>query len=466
MQRIPTKDFLPWTYEYMTHNEVNEDCLYLNVWTGAKSAMEKRPVYMYIYGGGFSGGSAEVPIYDGEGLASKGLVVVTINYRLGILGFFAHPELSKESSHNVSGNYGLLDMIAALKWIHDNIAAFGGDPNRVTIAGQSAGSIAVHDLVTSPLARGLFQRAIAESAGSTVGQSGLGNGGAAPSLATAEAGGVRFGEEKGAKSIADLRAMSWEELVAPPPGAAGGDGAPGPHGARRSAAPPAMRGRGPAGSPVIDGYVLPMSPNEAIARGKYNDVPFLTGNNTGELAGLVNPRDPVTLESFRNQAKQRYGDDADKFLALYPASTDTEAVAAQIQANRDLTMVGLYLWAAMRSKTSKNKTFDYLYDHVMPGPESAWLGAFHTSEVPYVMNTLYEAPRRPFADVDHKIADMMSSCWVNFATNGDPNGKGLPLWPSYSGSATIMELGDKNEAVPAAGDEAKLAFFKAYLTRP
>jgi len=441
MQNISTRESQPWTNEFMTHNEVSEDCLYLNVWTGAKSASEKRPVYMYIYGGGFTGGSAAVPIYDGEGLASKGLVVVTINYRLGILGWFAHPELSKESSNNVSGNYGLLDQIAALKWIHDNIAAFGGDSNRVTIAGQSAGSIAVHDLVASPLARGLFQRAIAESGGSTVGRAGIGNGGAAPSLATAEAGGVRFAESKGAKSISELRAMSWQQLTAPQPGGGRGNadpsaarGATAASGGGRAAAPPGGRGGGAAGSPIIDGYVLPAAPNDVIAQGKYNDVPFLTGMNTGELAGLVASRTPITLEGFQNQAKQRYGEDADKFLALYPASTDAEAVAANTQANLDRTRVALNLWAAMRAKTSRAKTFDYLFDHALPGPESSWLGAFHTGEVPYVMNTLYTSPR-PFVDADRK------NCRHDVLLLGELRHQRRSEWKGIAGLAVLQWQG-------------------------
>src|SRR3984957_2684871 len=196
----------PWTYEFMTHGDISEDCLYLNVWTAAKSAAEKRPVFVYLYGGGFSEGSAAVPVYDGEGLAKKGLVAVTINYRVGVLGFLADPELTSESGHRSSGNYGLLDQIAALQWVHDNIAGFGGDANRVTVAGQSAGGMSVHDLTASPLAKGLLQRAIIESGGSNIDRAG--NPGTR-TLAEAEADGQKFAQSKGAKSIAELRAMSW-----------------------------------------------------------------------------------------------------------------------------------------------------------------------------------------------------------------------------------------------------------------
>jgi carboxylesterase type B len=187
--------------------------------------------------------------------------------------------------------------------------------------------------------------------------------------------------------------------------------------------------------------------------------------NLGELGGLTPSQTAVTLESFRNQARQRYGDDADKFLALYPASNDQEAAAAQAQASRDQSLVSLYLWAKMRSKTAKTKAFEYLWDHALPGPDAARFGAFHTGEVPYVLNTLYASPR-PFTDVDRKLAGMMSSYWANFAANGNPNGKGLPLWPAYSGKAEIMELGDKTGPVAAADSAAKQAFFQAFLTRP
>src|SRR4029453_9723585 len=194
----------PWTYEFMTHGDISEDCLYLNVWTPATSTTARRPVFVYIYGGGNVEGSVPVPAYDGEGLASKGLVVVTFNYRVGVLGFFTHPELSKESPYHASGNYGLLDQIAAVKWVHDNIAGFGGDPSRITVAGQSAGGQGVQNLTASPLAKGLFHRAIIESAG-----------GAARPLADAEADGVRFAEAKGAKTLAELRAKPWQDLVTP-----------------------------------------------------------------------------------------------------------------------------------------------------------------------------------------------------------------------------------------------------------
>jgi len=272
----------------------------------------------------------------------------------------------------------------------------------------------------------------------------------------AEERGVRFAEGKGAKSIADLRAMSWQQLTAPITPPAGAPAAGGGRGAGRGS--PAT------GAPIVDGYVLIASANDTVFLGKHNDVPVLTGMNTGELGGLT-PGVPITLDRFREQARQRYGADADKFLALYPAASDADAAAAQAQANRDQTLVAMYLWARKRSATSKTKVFQYLFDHALPGPESARYGAFHTGEVPYVMNTLYATPR-PLTDVDRKIAGMMSSYWVNFATGGDPNGKGLPAWPASSAKPQVMEVGDKTEPVPVAGSAARQAFFEEYLNMP
>jgi para-nitrobenzyl esterase len=423
----------PWTYEFMTHTDVSEDCLFVNVWTGAKSAGEKRPVYVYIYGGANTSGSGAVPVYDGEGLAKKGIVVVTVNYRVGILGFFTHPELTAESDVHASGNYALLDLIAALRWVHENIAAFGGNPDRVVIGGQSAGASNTHSLVASPLAKGLFHGAIAES-GSSVNGLGLMN---SRTLAEQEKLGVQFAEAKGAHSLAELRKMSWKELTAPPQG-----GAP-----FRWAV-------------VVDGYVQPAPAGEMFAQGRQNDVPTLTGCNMGE--GGASPHPTTTADAFERQARQRYGDMADEFLRLYPAATDEQARAALNESSWDAERATMYLWAVKRAKTAKTAAYTYFWEHTLPGPEADRYGAFHTSEVPYAMNTLYMSDR-PFADADHKIADMMSSYWANFIRTGDPNGKGLPRWPAVSEQAgKTMEVGDRNAPIPVA-DPARLAFFEKFF---
>ena len=437
IQEMPSSN-PPWTYEFMPHNPIGEDCLYLNVFTSAASAAEKRPVFVYIYGGGFRQGGTAVPIYDGEGLAKKGLVVVTINYRVGIFGFLAHPELTRESGHQASGNYALLDQIAALKWVQRNIAQFGGDPNNVTIDGQSAGGAAVHDLTASPLARGLFQRAIVQSGGSTISRGGVG-GGLEP-LAEAEKDGQKFAEMKGAHSLAELRVMSWQELLKP---------LPGPQNNFRFA-------------PIADGYVLPASFMTVIREGKQNDVVTLTGSALGELGGISGPPKPVTLSEFRSQAHQRYGEAADEFLKLYPATTDEEAQAAQKQSTKDQALVAQYLWARVRAKTAKTKVYEYLWDHTLPGPDSAKYGAFHSSDLLYTLNNLNTSDR-PFTAEDRRIADMMSSYWANFIATGDPNGKGLPFWPAVDDKPQVMEVGDKTAPIPLAGDPAKIQFFEKFF---
>jgi carboxylesterase type B len=432
----------PWTYEFMAHGRISEDCLYLNVWTPARSASERRPVMVFIHGGANTEGSGSVPVYDGEGLASKGVVAVTINYRLGVLGFLAHPELTKEAVYHASGNYGLLDQIAAVRWVHENIAAFGGDPQRIAVAGQSAGAAAVRNLLISPLSKGTFQRAIAESG---VGVTGFGSG--MRKTAEAEQEGVRFAEGKGATSLSELRALTWQQLMAPPPAAGG-----------RIGAPPFRWGA------ILDGYALTMTEAEAFATGRHNDVPVLAGSNKDEGGAAPNPT--ITLEAYRKQAEQRYGDRSAEFLTLYPAASDEEARAAQNESARDQSRVSTHLWAAMRAKTAKSKTFTYFWTHTLPGPDAVQYGAFHTSEVPYVLNTLARSDR-PFAEQDRKIADVMSSYWANFAAAGDPNGKGLARWPSVGDSPQeTMAVGDGYAAIPLAGNPSKRQFWMAFLTRP
>jgi carboxylesterase type B len=410
----------PWTYEFLTHNDVSEDCLYLNVWTGARGSGEGRPVYLYIYGGANTEGSGAVPIYDGEGLAKKGVVVVTVNYRLGIFGFFAHPELSSEAEYKASGNYALLDLVAALHWIHENIAAFGGDPEKVTIGGQSAGGANAHSLMASPLAKGLFRGAIIESAG-----------GGVRKRAEVEQAGVKFAESKGAKSIDELRKMSWKDLTAPVAGAP-----------RFSTA-------------VADGYVLPQSAAERLEE---SDLPLLTGTNKHESGATPHP--DVTLAGYQEAVRRRYQDLAEEVLKLYPATSDEEARVAQNELAWDSVRVSGSLRAS-----KKSKVFTYFWDHTLPGPDADKYGAFHSSEVPFVMDALSTADR-PFTAVDRKIADMMSSYWANFIATGDPNGRGLAHWPAVREQpATTMEVGDRTAAIPVAGSEAKRQLLEKYFAK-
>jgi para-nitrobenzyl esterase len=438
----------PFTPEFLAQGETSEDCLYLNVWTGAKKAQEKQAVFVYIHGGGFGEGSGSIDVYNGEGLAKKGVVVVTINYRISIFGFFVHPELTKESGNNASGNWGLLDMVAALQWVHDNIAAFGGDPSRVTISGQSAGAMAVNDLAVSPLAKGLVHRGIAQSGSS------LGGGRGGSGLADVEKRGLQFQQQKGAKSLAELRAMSVEQLMAPLPQPAGQTAAGG------------RGGSGISWGVVTDGYVMPAAIDAIVEKRQQNDIQFMTGANSGEGAA---PNLTITLEAYRNQVKQRYGDLADRVLALYPATSDNEA----IQANKDLAIdnqrVRFYRFAQVRAAAGKSKVYIYWFNHPIPGCCAAQIGAFHTAEVPYTMNSLHmlKDPQFKLTKADYDVADTVSTYWVNFAKTGDPNGKGLPNWPAADAKSTsIMQLGDPSKAIPVAGSPEKLKLLIEFQSRP
>ncbi|MFO7302237.1 MAG: carboxylesterase family protein [Acidobacteriota bacterium] len=426
----------PWTYEFMAHGEVSEDCLYLNIWTPARLPIERRPVFVYIHGGANTEGSGSVPVYDGEGLASRGLVVVTINYRLGVFGFFAHPELTAESPHGASGNYGLLDQIAAVRWVRENIAAFGGDPDRITIAGQSAGAAAVHSITASPLAAGLFHRAIAQS-GSSLNTFGPGR-----PLAELEAEGARFAAAKGAPSLAGLRAMPADQLFASVPS---GSGAP-------------FRW-----SPVVDGYALPASVGEIFRAGRQNDVPTLTGANRDESG--ASPQPDITRERFVSQARERWGDRADDFLALYPAADDEQAKEAANTSARDLARTSMYLWALERAATARTPVYTYYWTHPLPGPEIDRYGAFHTSEVPYLLNSLFRSPR-PFTALDYRIADLFSTYIVNFAETGDPNGVGLPEWrPVSTDRRETFEIGGRAGAMPLTSRPEAFDLLRELLLR-
>ena len=398
MQGTPVP-FMMWTQEFIAPKEpLSEDCLYLNVWTGAKDATEKRPVFVYIYGGGFSSGSGAVPVYDGEEMAKKGLVFITINYRVGTLGFLAHPELTAESPNHASGNYGLLDQVAALQWVNKNVAAFGGDPGNVTIAGQSAGAFSVNYLVASPLTKGLFHRAIAESGGAVLSTNQLARG---SNLNAAEAAGVKFAESLGAASLAELRAKPANVI---------------------------LNARGP-GSPIVDGYFLPEPVGGIFASGEQNDVPVILGWNQDEGFG----GQPVPADQFKERVKQQFGESADDFLAQFPVNSDDDAFAIQNDLGSLQTFgVQSFHWMKLQNQTGKSKVFLYRFDKDLPYAEGMNdFGAFHTGEVPYAYNNLKMSPR-PWTDTDYELANTMSDYWVNFAKNGNPNGEDLPEWEACS----------------------------------
>ena len=402
---------------------LSEDCLYLNVWTAATRPNERRPVMIWIHGGGLTRGSGSNPYFDGESLAAKGVVVVTINYRLGVLGFFAHPELTKESGHNASGNQGFLDQVAALGWVQRNIVAFGGDPGNVTIFGQSAGSWGINVLVASPLAKGLFHRAIGESGGQFA---------RSQKLPDAEQAGLKLAKSVGAESLPALRLKTSDELPKSQSGA----------------------------SAVVDGFVLPESVRAIFSAGKQNDVPTLIGSNQDEGTTLTPPT--IKLETFKSQAKARFGEQADAYLKLYPASNDQEAWAANAAAMRDQSFGWeMRTWARTQAKTGKSKVYLYYFTMVPPGP-FARFGAFHGAEYRYVFGTVQPDLAR---DSDKKLSGIMSSYWVNFARTGDPNGKGLPAWPAYQEKADLaLQLGETVEPVPTP-HKPSLDFLDAYFAK-
>jgi para-nitrobenzyl esterase len=400
----------------------SEDCLYVNVWTPAKAANDRLPVMVWTYGGGFTGGSGAEARYDGEALAKKGIVVVTYNYRLGMFGFLAHPELTRESGHNASGNYGMMDFTAVLRWVQKNVAAFGGDPRKVTIAGESAGAILVASMVGSPEGKGLFQRAMAQS-GAWMGLS-IGK---MRTLQEAEEAGKR---SAGSHSIAELRAMPTQEV--------------------------AQNVTGVRADVIVDGWIVPEDQSLTFAKGKQNDVDVLVGSNQDEGTFFGGP--PVSADAAKSRARQTYADLADDFLKLYPADTDAETAASGLMRSRDETGWHMRTWAQLQAKRGR-KAYLYYFTHVPPGNGAR--GATHTAELPYMFNN--PPANGSWTDLDHKLADTMSSYWANFIATGDPNGKGLPTWQPYSSKndSQAMVLGDVVQFGPQI-ELPRLAFFDKY----
>jgi para-nitrobenzyl esterase len=404
---------------------LSEDCLYLNVWTGAANASERRPVLVYIFGGAFTEGAGSVPLYDGDALAQKGAVVVTINYRLGPYGFFVHPALTAESPHQASGNYGLMDMLASLRWVQSNIAAFGGDPSNVTMFGQSAGAMAIASLVASPEAKGLVQRAISQS-GSWLG---LGPVPAMRTRAQAEGAGVEAALAAGVTTVAQLRAMSPADVTEK------------------------FRSAGM----IVDGWVIPEDPATTFAAGRQNAVDVLVGSNKDE-AFFPGAR---SVEEFEEQARARWGALAPLFLAAYPHATDEEARASAAQASNDGTFWTMRQYADYQVQRG-NKA--YLYFFAQNPPAAAGQPVFpaaHAAELPYVFNNVGELPLFPdrsdpqlagASAPDLKVAEQMSSYWVNFARTGNPNGPGLPTWQEHQRGAgeraIVLDAEPSAESVP------------------
>jgi len=422
----------------MSTYPVNEDCLYLNVWTPAKSASERLPVMVWIYGGGFAIGATSLGTYDGTNLAKKGVVLVSVAYRVGPFGFLAHPQLTAEQGGH-SGNYGLMDQIAGLQWVKRDIAAFGGDPRRVTIFGESAGGIAVSMLAASPLAKGLFTGAISESGGNFAPARAANEGGEnMVSLATAEKNGAAFLSKIGAASIADARKIPAETIQKNlPPGLGGG------------------------WWPDFDGYVLPGDQYRLYEAGQYNDTPVLIGTNADEGALFVAN---AKADAYEAAIRAGYGEYADKILAAYPGGTDAEALRSSRDMFRDTAFAWpTWAWARLQSKTGKGKVFVYYFSHRPPYPDTpqfkGW-GAAHAGELSYVFGNFSAA--MPPRDADRAVSDQVSSYWTNFAKTGNPNGTGLPQWPAFSdANQQVMNLNDPSTAIPVPNLE-KLKVLDGY----
>ncbi|HYO22153.1 MAG TPA: carboxylesterase family protein, partial [Flavisolibacter sp.] len=415
-------------------------CLYLNVWTPAKSSTERLPVLVYFFGGGFRGGDGSEYRYEGESMARNGIVAITVNYRLTVFGFFSHPELTKESPHHASGNQGLMDQAMALQWVQKNIAAFGGDPKKVTIAGESAGSFSVSAQMASPLAKNLMAGAIGES-GSLLGSF------TPVPLADAEKTGVQFADSMGARSLAELRAMPAEKLL-------------------QATARPGMS-RFPV---TVDGYFFPKSPQLIFESGEQAKVPLLAGWNSeeGNYRGIIG-QDKPSIENFTKAVQRLYGDKASQVLSVYNPTTDSEVeqVATDLASDRFIGF-STWRWTNLQSKTGGKPVYRYLYSRARPLTKTqtaklllgqadgsmpkdtlgkaiqkqAMRGAVHSAEIEYAMGNLPTNRVYDWQPDDFKVSEIMQQYFINFIKTGNPNGIGLPSWPAvqYGKEAAFMHI--------------------------
>lgn len=412
---------IPLEDTFLNPYPVSEDSLYLNIWRPAGAASADLPVIVYVPGGGFATGSGALPLYDGEALASTGeAVVITINYRLGVLGFLSHPELAAESRYGASGNYGILDQIAALDWVRQNIAAFGGDPERVTIAGESAGGESVCILGATPLAEGLVDGIIGSS-GACMGTEGnTEDGDQSDSRAVAEDAGERLAQELGVETVAELRDLPVDRITE------------------------AAAAVGPHWRPSVDGYVLDHSPAEIYAAGGQLDVPTMIGSNADELSiTRAFPSDPVSPGEYRETVQDEHGDDAAAFLDLYPGQAEEQVAGSLLRAQTDRVFTrAMYRWAHLQSRTGRAPTYLYYFTHTPPDESLLEYGAYHGAEVMYAFRNLGADGDADYGEADHQLRDQLSGYWLNFARTGDPNEAGLPVWLTFSEAPEqVMELG-------------------------
>ncbi|MEO6549305.1 MAG: carboxylesterase family protein [Ferruginibacter sp.] len=464
---LSTKKFGPRPIQAVVFGDMNsrsdglsEDCLYLNVWSPAKHNTKGLPVLVYFFGGGFVAGDASEPRYDGASMARKGIVSVSVNYRLNIFGFYAHPELSAETNYKGSGNYGLLDQLAALKWVQKNIAAFGGDPSKVTIAGESAGSISVSAQMASPLAKGLFAGAIGES-GAAIQPT------MPPiSMADAEKAGADFAKKTGATNLAQLRAMNTQEIFE------------------------LYKESGRFGfSTTIDGYFYPKPLIDIFKAGEQSMVPLLLGWNSAEVGGggFMQGK-PYTEANFIEKTKAMYPKDAEEALKLYPYSSakEIESSATALASDRFIAY-STWKWFDLQRKHSQQPVYRYLFSKLRPplankdlttglaggtvqkdanAPKApAAIGASHASEIEYCLGNLYLVKDFTWTDDDYKVSATMLDYFANFIKHGNPNGTGLPNWPAASKDAPdpdVMIINTESKAVKAKDDARYLFLDKTY----
>jgi para-nitrobenzyl esterase len=416
--------------------DISEDCLYIDIWTPAMTSKENLPVLFWIYGGGFSGGMTSVPMYDGAKLAQKGIVVVSVAYRVGPLGFLAHPELSRESGKG-SGNYGMQDIIFGLQWVKKNISKFGGNPSRVTIFGHSAGGMAVSMLSASPAAKGLFHGAISMSGGSFAPPRVANEAGQnVPSLKLAESTGEKFLKKLGAGDIKAARAIKAEDIQK------------------------GVQGLSERFWPVADGNIIPGDQYELYKAGRFNDTPILIGTASDEAATFQIGRKPTEneKETFEKQIRSGYESQAEAILKVYPHSTKEEAFKAAKGVQRESTFTwSTWTWAKLQSQKGKGKAFMYCFDYHAPESPD---GSGHGTDVPYVFQTLGGKDKPKPADL--ALSEMMSSLWVNFVKTGNPNGPGLPAWPAFTEQDQKVMFFDPASSARPIPNLDKLKAFDAY----
>jgi para-nitrobenzyl esterase len=418
---------------------MSEDCLYLNVWTPADTAPDaKLPVFFWIHGGAFTSGAAAKPEFDGATLAAKGMVVVSINYRLNIFGYFAHPDLTAASPNKSSGNYGGLDQVAALNWARDNIDAFGGDPKKITIAGQSAGGMAVNTLMASPLSRDLMAGAIAQSAGIPAG--------ATKALSSAEADGQKFASMLGNQTIEDLRSLPADVLTAL-----------------------WSDTRVRFGGPVVDGYFLTESLSDTWAAGEQADIPYMPGWSADEFFENIYNR---TQDEFIKQATEAAGEErVDELKELYGVTDDETATLARVGFSRDGNF-GLNTWNAANWQADAGApTFVYYWSRRSPFWENqsfqenspaSLLGAYHGSQVPYVFGTL-DVLDREFTERDRELSSLWQDYILNFVSTGNPNGDNVPQWPRFTTETEqVLDMGAETKATDLP-NRAQMEFFRSFV---